>query len=186
MPEVVHRAVVPAPRAQIWAFVENIGNWAPMMTGYVGHQVIDARRSVWTLKGDTGVLARTVRLDIHVTEWTAPSRVTFTLKGINEAVEGGGSFDLEVLTSDLPPPPRAGLFRRLSEWFSVWVFRMQHGAAPAIAGGPVAESTVLLFTWRMDASGPTAPLVNALLEPALLPAAERLARSISARVTAPL
>jgi hypothetical protein len=35
----------------------------------------------------------------------------------------------------------------------------------------------------MDAGGPTGPLVNAMLEPALLPAAEDLGNKIAAHLT---
>jgi hypothetical protein len=40
----------------------------------------------------------------------------------------------------------------------------------------------LKLTLRMDARGPTGPLVNALLGPALLPAAEDLANKIAAHI----
>ena len=45
------------------------------------------------------------------------------------------------------------------------------------------RSGFLSFRLRMDAGGPTAPLVNAMLEPALLPATEDLAQRIAAHVT---
>ena len=47
------------------------------------------------------------------------------------------------------------------------------------AGEP---SSQLKFTLRMEARGPTGPLVNALLAPALMPAAEDLANKIAAHV----
>ena len=50
----------------------------------------------------------------------------------------------------------------------------------AADGAPPAAQ--LVFTLRMDAGGPTGPLVNAMLGPALLPAAEDLANKIAAHV----
>ena len=63
-------------------------------------------------------------------------------------------------------------------------FRRMHGAGPKrearrANGGPVSQLT---FTLRMDAGGPTGPLVNAMLGPALLPAAEDLANKIAAHL----
>jgi hypothetical protein len=47
---------------------------------------------------------------------------------------------------------------------------------------PAAPQAQLTFTLRMDAGGPTGPLVNALLAPALRPAAEDLANKIAAHL----
>lgn len=197
MPEVHYRTVVPLPRQQIWDFVKDIDNWAPMMTGYVSHEVQDERNSVWTLRGDVGILSRSVRLAVCVTEWAGPDRVTFTLKGLNEAVDGGGSFVLEDLSggggaepaptpAQLPAAVEQGWWRRFLGWLMRTLFRAQHGDvsvpdAPQ-AGGGEGGSTGLSFTWTMEAGGATAPLVNAMLEPALEPAAEHLAKSIAAHL----
>lgn len=196
MPEVHYRTVIPLPRPQIWSFVENIDNWAPMMTGYISHEIKDERNSVWTLKGDVGILSRTVRIAVTITEWAGPGRVDFILKGLNEAVEGGGSFLLEEIPEATPGDAAASApvavvegswFQRLVRWFARMMFRAQHGQTevpvqPAGAGS--GASTALTFTWRMEAGGPTAPLVNAMLEPALEPAAEELARRIAAHLLA--
>ena len=60
-------------------------------------------------------------------------------------------------------------------------FRMEITASEltAVAGRPTSQQT---FTLRMDAGGPTGPLVNAMLAPALLPAAEDLANKIAAHL----
>src|SRR5205807_1342508 len=90
MPEVTHTTHVAAPVDRVWDFVRDMNNWAPLLTGYQSHEVKDERRSVWTLRGDVGILSRTVQLDVYITEWAGPDRVSFTLKGLNEVVEGGG------------------------------------------------------------------------------------------------
>jgi hypothetical protein len=127
-----------------------------------------------------------VKLDVTITEWAGPERVSFTLVGVNEAVSGGGSFELSEEGGGPTPAPIAkemGWFRRLLSWFGRTMFRWQHGATeapkPVEAGG-----TGLTFTWMMEASGPTAPLVNVMLEPALQPAAEALAHKIAAHLVA--
>ena len=57
-----------------------------------------------------------------------------------------------------------------------------HGPAPVRALAGRRPSSQLKFTLRMDAGGPTGPLVNAMLAPALLPAAEDLANKIAAHL----
>ena len=62
MPQVEYTTTIDLPRETIWEFVKDMDNWAPFLTGYQSHEAIDERDSIWTLKGDVGVLARVVRL----------------------------------------------------------------------------------------------------------------------------
>jgi carbon monoxide dehydrogenase subunit G len=87
MPEVEYTTRMRLPVSDVWTFVSDMNNWAPFLTGYQKHEVLDETDSIWTLKGDVGILSRIVELRAHVTEWVAPERVTFTLTGLNEAVE---------------------------------------------------------------------------------------------------
>lgn len=180
MPEVEYSTIVRLPRAAIWDFVKDMSNWAPMLTGYQGHEILDETDSIWTLKGDVGVLSRTVQLKAHVTEWNGPDKVSFTLKGLNEIVEGGGTL---LMTDEAGgaaiAPPKIGLLARIMRFF----FRLMHGKGPerqlSNGSGPASR---LSFTLRMDAGGPMGPMVNAMLGPALLPAAEDLANKIAAHL----
>jgi carbon monoxide dehydrogenase subunit G len=183
MPEVEYSTTMPLPRAAVWAFVKDMDNWAPFLTGYQKHEKLDETDSVWTLKGDVGILSRVVELRAHITEWTGPERVCFTLTGLNESVDGGGTLVMSpAVAAPPPPPPRLGLVAR----FFRWLFSLLHGNAPDRAALPAGalggEATMLTFTLRMDAGGPTGPLVNAMLGPALLPAAEDLANKIAAHL----
>lgn len=194
MPEVTYRTTMALTRAQIWDFVADMNNWAPMLTGYQSHEVKTDRHSVWTLKGDVGILARTVELDVNITEWVDQERVTFTLEGLNELVGGGGEFvmtDLEAAAAgpapEPEPEPTPGLFQRFLRWVFGALFRRKFGTVERTAALPTPDATTgasLSFTLRMDAGGPTAPLVNAMLEPALLPAAEDLGNKIAAHLEA--
>lgn len=182
MPEVQYSTRMGLPAEIVWDFVKDMNNWAPFLTGYQSHEILSERESIWTLKGDVGVLARTVRLRIEVTEWNGPARVSFTLTGLNEAVEGGGSL---VMSPDggaeqpLPAKPRKNFLLRIVAFVVRLLHRARYGA-PALPsrerGGP---GTQLTFCLRMQAGGPTAPLVNAMLEPVMAPAAEDLATRIA-------
>lgn len=180
MPEVEYSTVIRLSRETIWAFVSDMNNWAPMLTGYQSHQILDETDSIWTLKGDVGVLSRTVQLKAHVTEWNGPDKVSFTLTGLNEIVEGGGTLRMiEAEAGTINEAPKIGFLARVIRFF----FRLIHGKGPArqLSGGQ-GPSSRLSFTLRMDAGGPMGPMVNAMLGPALLPAAEDLANKIAAHL----
>jgi len=67
MPEVEYTTKSAIGCEAIWDFVKDIDNWAPFLTGYQRHDILSATDSIWTLKGDVGVLARVVKLKAHVT-----------------------------------------------------------------------------------------------------------------------
>lgn len=192
MPEVVYRHPVGASVEQVWDFVKDIHNWAPMMTGYQSHEEKSDRHSIWVLKGDVGMLSRTVTLDVKITDWSGPDRVAFELEGIGEAVTGGGAFEIlplvpegmaEASPEPTPEPPPLSFFARLLRRVFGFLYRRKYGVIAAPASDVVPDSQ-LVFTWRMEAGGPTAPLVNAMLGPAMAPAAENLAAQIGAAVEA--
>jgi carbon monoxide dehydrogenase subunit G len=186
MPEVEYVTTMRLAPEKVWEFVRDMNNWAPFLTGYQKHEIENETDSVWTLKGDVGVLSRTVRLKAHVTEWNGPERVSFTLVGLDEVVEGGGTLSIAkpaVVAVTAPPAKKPGLWRRFVDGLFRWMFRRMHGGGPkriGPKGGDVASQ--LTFRLRMDAGGPAGPLVNAMLAPALQPAAEDLANKIAAHL----
>lgn len=201
MPECTYTATVHAPLASTWSFVAEMDNWAPLLTGYQGHEKQDDTTSIWRLRGDVGMLSREVQLRVAITEWRDGEQVDFTLTGINEQVQGDGTFTItstatEALTAPPADPQPAsesptGWFARLVAWFARRLFRSQHGHEPALAApvhdtaspqDAVDEHVELQFRLRMEAGGPMAPMINAMLQPALLPATEELATKIANRV----
>lgn len=188
MPEVEYTTTMRRPIEPVWAFVSDMNKWAPFLTGYQKHEIVDETDSIWTLKGEVGILSRVVELRAHVTEWVTLQKVSFTLTGINEAVEGGGTLVIRSVvakeTAEPAPAPKLSLLQRLFRW----LFRLVNGGAkdaPAALSAAAAaskEATELVFTLRMDAGGPAGPLVNAMLGPALEPAVEDLAKKIAEHV----
>jgi carbon monoxide dehydrogenase subunit G len=182
MPEVEVTTTMSLPPEDVWAFVRDMNNWAPFLTGYQRHEILSETDSIWWLKGDVGILSREVQLQAHVVEWNGPERVVFTLTGLNEPVEGGGELAMSAATAGeaAPAPARRGLVRRLLDAIFGWFFRRAHGTVKRLPAA--APASHLRFTLRMEAGGPTGPLVNALLAPALRPAAEDLAQKIAAHL----
>lgn len=197
MPEVEYVTTMTLAPERVWEFVRDMNNWAPFLTGYQKHEIESETDSIWTLKGDVGVLSRTVRLKAHVTEWNGPERVSFTLVGLDEVVEGGGTLTIgkpatdsattaaEGVARPQPPKKKVSLWRRLVDgWFRM-MFRWVNGKGPARLQASSGEAaSQLTFRLRMDAGGPAGPLVNAMLAPALKPAAEDLANKIAAHLEA--
>ncbi len=94
MPEVEYKNIVNAPMEEVWGFVSVIEKWAPFLKGYQKHDEISDTESIWILKGDVGVLSRTVEMKVNITNWDDESKtVEFTVEGINEKADGGGVFN---------------------------------------------------------------------------------------------
>jgi len=188
MAETEYSTTAKLPVDTIWEFVKEMDNWAPMLTGYQSHEKQSDDDSVWVLKGDVGVMSRTLKFQVHVSEWAGPERVTFELKGLNEQMEGGGVFLMEpyeegAATTAVAPASRPGLFARLVRW----LYQLVHGKVerdPASAAGPGAGMAKLTFRLRLDPGGPMAPMVNAMMKTAMPPAAEDLANKIMAHLEA--
>ena len=97
MPETEYSAEIAAPVERVWSFVEVLENWAPYLVGFEKLEQVDDRRSIWTLRGDVGILSREVDLQADITLWEPLRRVEFTVTGLTERLEGSGSFLLETL-----------------------------------------------------------------------------------------
>jgi carbon monoxide dehydrogenase subunit G len=188
MPEVRYSTTVRLPVETLWDFVQEMDNWASFVRGYQGHEKQSASESTWTLKGDVGVLARTVRFRVRVTEWNGPERVRFELEGLNEPMKGSGTFSMQRFEAEAPTPApaaRRGLLARLLERVFRWLYRLRFGAvARSPAAGPGPGMARMTFALELEPGGPMAPMVNALLRPLLLPAAEELANRIVAHLEA--
>lgn len=195
MAEVQHTATTAQSIEDIWEFVREIDNWAPMVAGYVSHEKQNADDSNWVLKGDLGSVTRTLKFRVHVTEWAGPDRVTFELEGINEQMTGSGVFQMsrlgaggETSAPETAKPAQRGplgrLLDRIVRFFLYRVLSRPEAPAPAI-DTPIDSSShraELRFSLEIRPGGPMGPMINAMVKPALTVAAEDLAGQIVARV----
>ena len=94
MPTVDYTRTIDIPLAEVWSFVRDMNNWAPLVKGYQSHEVLDERASIWNVKADLGFLSRATKARVDITEWVEGERVAFTMKGINEPIEGAGRIQL--------------------------------------------------------------------------------------------
>lgn len=94
----IHSVELDTPISTIWDFVSDMNNWAPLVPGYVDHQMIDDRNSIWKVHGDIGVMERTVTLKIQIIEWNAPNSIVFQLATRNNTCRGEGYFEAEAIS----------------------------------------------------------------------------------------
>lgn len=172
----------------IWDFLKDMHNWAPFVMGYQSHEKESEHESLWTLKGDVGALQRLVTFRAHITEWAEPERVAFELEGVNEQLVGSGSFLVAARTDEVPASttPRPSMRARMAEAvFRLFrrLFRAREGDREPGAV-PSEEVTRLTFKLRIEPGGPMAPMINALMQPAMAVAAEDLANRILAHLAA--
>ncbi|GGA65810.1 CoxG family protein [Ornithinibacillus halotolerans] len=99
MPGGSYSAEVDLPIESIWSFVSDMNKWAPLVPGYIEHNVINEKQSTWKFRGDVGKLKKTVSMRIDITEWKEPTTVRFTLTGLSENVSGNGFFEAETITA---------------------------------------------------------------------------------------
>ncbi len=174
----------------IWDFVKEMDNWAPLLTGYQAHEKQSDTDSLWTVKGDVGVLARIVKLKVHITEWNGPERVSFDLEGVNEPLNGQGVFIMQPYEEEPAGDAsarRKNVFTRAVESllrFFLRLFRGRPERAVASAAGPSEGWAQLTFKLRVDPGGPMAPMINAMMKPAMGVVAEDLSNRIIARLEA--
>ena len=183
MAETEYTTTARLPVETIWEFIEEMDNWAEYMTGYQSHEKHSRDDSTWVLKGDVGVLARTLQFKVHVNEWDGPRRVVFELEGQNEPMTGRGEFEMEAYeeAGSLPAVSEERGLARFLDSIARFFFRLFRGAAErgADAGaGPGAGMSKLTFRLRIDPGGPMAPMINAMMKPAMVVAAEDLANKI--------
>jgi carbon monoxide dehydrogenase subunit G len=180
LPEAEYSTTARLPVPLIWSYVREMDNWAPFLRGYQSHEKQSDTDSVWVLKGDVGMMTRTVKFHVHIDEWGEPSRVRFTLKGMNEPMQGGGEFRLEpwedaAAAAAAPAEPRLGWFARLVRW----LYQLFAGKTERAASTPAGAGTSrLTFLLRVTPGGPMGPMVDALMRPLMLPVAEELANRI--------
>lgn len=93
MPSGVHQQQVKLPIQYVWSFVSDMNNWAPLVPGYMEHSILTDTQSTWTFKGEVGIVQKTVHLQVDITSWQKPSKITFNLTGLNENVKGDGYFE---------------------------------------------------------------------------------------------
>ncbi|MRH45028.1 SRPBCC family protein [Aquibacillus halophilus] len=99
MPSGTHKIELYIPINTIWELVSDMDKWAPLVPGYIEHEILNERQSTWTFKGEVGIVQKKVSMQLNITNWQKPTKVTFDLKGLNENFSGSGYFEAEALSN---------------------------------------------------------------------------------------
>ncbi|GHH98421.1 CoxG family protein [Neobacillus kokaensis] len=97
MPSGMHQVELEFPIDEIWNFVKDMDNWAPLVPNYIHHQKITDHQSTWEFKSDIGILKKKISLMIDIKEWLEPTRISFELIGKSEKYGGTGYFEAKAI-----------------------------------------------------------------------------------------
>lgn len=185
----------------LWAYMASFSSWAPHVVGYQDLREVDEKSSIWTLRGDVGILSREVEIEVTVTAWDEGRSAAFALTGLTERLDGTGSFEVraddagdpdgvvapEAGASAPQAPERRGWWARFRRRMARRMIARARRTEPAPAAAtkapaPAADATgpASWLTFRIEVApgGPMAPMVEMLMEPLLEPAAEDLSLQI--------
>jgi carbon monoxide dehydrogenase subunit G len=95
MPSGLHKMQVEASVDEVWKFVSVMDVWAPLVPGYIDHEIFNERESTWKFKTDLGFIKKKIYLKVDITDWQEPSEVRFNLTGLNERFNGQGYFQAD-------------------------------------------------------------------------------------------
>ncbi|KAB7671198.1 CoxG family protein [Bacillus sp. B1-b2] len=97
MPSKKHAVNVSANINTVWNFIRLMNNWAPLVPGYVSHEIINEKVSTWEFKLDYGFIKKRVELEVIFQGWEENSMLSFSLLGLNERFKGEGYFKVKKL-----------------------------------------------------------------------------------------
>lgn len=95
MPSSKHIVELDVPYDKVWAFIEDLQNWAPLMPGYIAHRIVNEQEATWEFLGDFGFMKKKVSLKIERIIRVEPSMVTFDLEGLQDNIDGSGYFEIQ-------------------------------------------------------------------------------------------
>lgn len=88
-----HTTTVPVNQEQVWGFVSDMEKWAKLVPGYRQHEMLSDKQSKWTFAGNVGILKKSIEVQIDITDWQEPSKISFNLTGLTEKFTGSGYFE---------------------------------------------------------------------------------------------
>lgn len=85
-----HELVIQAPIEEVWALFSDMNRWAPLITGYKNHRIVNEQQSTWTFKGEVGKVKKTIHIKLFIKEWKKPHQIAFEFS--NDKLKGNGHF----------------------------------------------------------------------------------------------
>lgn len=96
----LYSMIIDAPINWVWDFLQDFSHWAPIVPGYVSHEVISREKSNWVYITDLGIIKKKFEFELEILSLTPPRSMTFQVNGLNEGFTGHGSIEVRKLKSD--------------------------------------------------------------------------------------
>lgn len=87
-----HQLALALKQEEIWDFIQNMNNWAPLIPDYISHEMVSDNEVIWDFKADLGFMKKPVQLKIDIINREEPKKIQFDLVGISDNFKGGGHF----------------------------------------------------------------------------------------------
>lgn len=84
-----------ASKEEIWSFLLDKEGWAPLIPGYLHHELQATDEMIWVFKGDFGIVEKAIKLHLKVKEVTDQECIAFDLVGLSDNINGEGFFSLD-------------------------------------------------------------------------------------------
>ena len=95
MPDAYYTGKAGLPARHVWLFVSDFNNWAPLVPGYINHEMLNDRQMIWEFTGELGLMKKDIKMHAEIKEWKTEERISFSMQGINEKFTGNGFFHIE-------------------------------------------------------------------------------------------
>ena len=92
-----HTVVIETEEATLWSFLQEKGEWATLIPGYLHHEFPSKDEMIWVFKGDFGFIEKAVKVLLKETAVDANKKIAFSLEGLSDNINGHGSFEMEPL-----------------------------------------------------------------------------------------
>lgn len=83
---------IQASAQEAWSFLLKKEEWAPLIPGYLHHELQSSDSMIWVFKGDFGIVEKAIKLELKVKEVDEPQRLAFDLIGLSDNIHGEGYF----------------------------------------------------------------------------------------------
>ncbi|MCH7322347.1 SRPBCC family protein [Solibacillus sp. MA9] len=94
MPQATHNVTLAVSNNATWDFLKDYTNWAPLIPGYIAHEVLSDKQFTWIFLADLGFTKKTIKLDVKMTDLVESTDVKFDLKGLSDNFNGKGYFKI--------------------------------------------------------------------------------------------
>lgn len=95
MPSSKHEIKLNAPISNVWEFIANFNSWAPLMPGYIEHEIKNKEEATWIFLADLGFAKKKVKLQVDKITKTEQVKISFYLNSVEDHFDGNGYFQIE-------------------------------------------------------------------------------------------